>query len=173
MVLDELKSKIDRLWDAFWSNGISNPVEVVDQVTYLLFIRKLDVIQASKDDRHERTGTPVENPIYTTETDYLRWSRFKALPPDRMLSVVRDEVFPWLRSAVRADTTYAHHLRDALLAIPTADLLAKVVDLLDELPLGEGDAGENYTSTCSARSPQPGRAGSSVRPSTSSSSWSR
>ncbi|MEU6412678.1 N-6 DNA methylase [Microbispora sp. NPDC046933] len=141
MVLDELKSKIDRLWDAFWSNGISNSIEVADQVTYLLFLRRLDVIQASEEEQHERTGTPAGNFIYTTETDHLRWDRLKKLPPDRMYSVVRDEVFPWLRSITGSDINYTHHLRDARFTIPTPSLLAKVIDLLDELPLVEGHAG--------------------------------
>ncbi|WP_344318397.1 N-6 DNA methylase [Acrocarpospora pleiomorpha] len=135
--------KIDRLWDAFWSEGIPNPLEIVDQITYLMFIRRLEDIQTARENQHERTGVPVENPIYTTETDSLRWSRFKELAPDTMLSVVRDQVFPWLRSLARADTTYAHHLKDARLTIPTANFLARVVNLLDELPLDAGDTTGN------------------------------
>ena len=65
VITGELRSKIDRLWDAFWSGGISNPLEVIEQITYLMFIRRLDGIQTTKEHKANRTGQPIENPIYT------------------------------------------------------------------------------------------------------------
>lgn len=64
MITGELKHKVDRLWDAFWSGGIANPLEVIEQITYLMFIRRLDDIQAAKENRAGRTGKPIDNPIY-------------------------------------------------------------------------------------------------------------
>ncbi|MFJ3983352.1 type I restriction-modification system subunit M [Streptomyces fungicidicus] len=139
MITGELKSKIDRVWDAFWSGGISNPLEVIEQITYLMFIRRLDDLQTAKENKANRTGRSIENPIYTAETDRLRWSRFTNEAPENMLTLVRDGVFPWLRNLGGEGSTYSHHMRDARFTITTPNLLAKVVDMLDEIPLGDRD----------------------------------
>jgi type I restriction enzyme M protein len=140
MIARDLKNKIDRVWDAFWSGGISNPLEVIEQITYLMFIRRLDDIQTRKERAAARTGKQVESPIYTSRTDELRWSRFSDLgSPEAMQHIVRDKVFPWLRQLGGERSTYSNHMRDARFTIPTSNLLAKVVDLLDDIPLGERD----------------------------------
>ncbi|MBF6236462.1 type I restriction-modification system subunit M [Nocardia otitidiscaviarum] len=145
MITGELRSRIDRLWDAFWSSGISNPLEVIEQVTYLMFLKRLDELQTAKERQAHFTGEPIENPIYVKhddperDTDHLRWSVFKELGPDTMLATVRDEVFPWLRTAGGEESTYAHHMKDARFTIPTANLLTRAVDMLDDMTLGEGD----------------------------------
>ncbi|MEU1586067.1 class I SAM-dependent DNA methyltransferase [Micromonospora sp. NPDC005710] len=140
MITGDLKNKIDRVWDAFWSGGISNPLEVIEQITYLMFIRRLDDIQTRKERVASRTGKSIEGPLYTAETEELRWSRFSGLgSPKAMLDTVRDRVFPWLRQLGGEESTYSNHMRDARFTIPTSNLLAKVVDLLDDIPLGERD----------------------------------
>ncbi|WP_301174611.1 type I restriction-modification system subunit M [Actinomadura geliboluensis] len=139
MITGELKSKIDRLWDAFWSGGISNPLEVIEQITYLMFLRRLEDIQTAKERRATRTGKPISDPIYTEETDAFRWKRLKELQSDAMFTLMGEGVFPWLRRLGGDDSTYAHHMRDARFTIPTPNLLTKAVDLLDDIPLGEGD----------------------------------
>jgi type I restriction enzyme M protein len=139
VITGELKSKIDRVWDAFWSGGISNPLEVIEQITYLMFIRRLEDIQLAKERRAARTSAPIENPIYTDDTQVLRWSRFVNEAPENMLSRVRDGVFPWLRTLRGDDSTYSEHMKDARFTITTPNLLAKVVDMLDDIPLGERD----------------------------------
>ncbi|GAB2329192.1 type I restriction-modification system subunit M [Streptomyces variabilis] len=139
MITGELKSKIDRVWDAFWSGGISNPLEVIEQITYLMFIRRLDDLQTLKERKATRTGKPVENPIYTEEMAPLRWSRFTNEAPENMLTRVRDGVFPWLRNLGGEESTYSHHMKDARFTITTPNLLAKVVDMLDEVPLSDRD----------------------------------
>ncbi len=78
----ELRSKIDRLWDSFWSGGISNPLEVIEQITYLMFLKRLDGTQISKERRAARTGKPIDSPIYTAETNDLRWSVFAEKQPE-------------------------------------------------------------------------------------------
>ncbi|MCK9928877.1 type I restriction-modification system subunit M [Frankia sp. Mgl5] len=133
MITGDLKSKIDRVWDAFWSGGISNPLEVIEQITYLMFIRRLEDIQTAKERKAARTGRPIEGPLYTPDTEHLRWSRFSNAAPDTMLAVVRDGVFPWLRELGGDDSTYSHHMRDARFTIPTANLLAKVVEMLNDI----------------------------------------
>lgn len=139
VITGELKSKIDRVWDAFASGGISNPLEVIEQITYLMFIRRLDDLQTAKERKAARTGKPIERPIYTAETEVLRWSRFTNEAPDPMLARVRDGVFPWLQDLGGEDSTYSHHMKDARFAISKPNLLTKVVDMLDEIPLGDRD----------------------------------
>ncbi|WP_342801261.1 class I SAM-dependent DNA methyltransferase [Nocardia sp. No.11] len=139
MITGELRSKIDRLWDAFWSGGISNPLEVIEQITYLMFLKRLDELQTGKERKANRSGRPIENPIYDADTDSLRWSKFQELGPDQLLRTVRDDVFPWLRLLGGEESTYGEHMKDARFTIPTASLLTKAVDMLDELPLGDGD----------------------------------
>ncbi|WP_246868505.1 class I SAM-dependent DNA methyltransferase [Saccharopolyspora sp. ASAGF58] len=136
----ELKSKIDRLWDAFWSGGISNPLEVIEQITYLMFIRRLDQLQQGKERVARHTGKPVENPIYTEETQQLRWSVFKSKHPEDMLKVLGDGVFPWLRNLGGDDSTYAHHMKNARFTITTSNLLAKAVSMIDDIDMTDKDA---------------------------------
>lgn len=140
MITGELKSKVDRLWDAFWSGGISNPLEVIEQITYLMFIRRLDDMQIAKEHKAARTGKPIESSIYADgDEQKLRWSRFTNEHPETMLTIIRDGVFPWLRGLGGDDSTYARQMKDARFTIPTANLLTKAVDLLDDIPLDDRD----------------------------------
>jgi type I restriction enzyme M protein len=139
MITGELRHKVDKLWEAFWAGGIANPLEVIEQITYLMFIRRLDDLQTVKERRATRTQQPIDRPIYADDEQDLRWSRFTNEHPDVMLEAVRDKVFPWLRRLGGDDSTYAQHMRDARFTIPTASLLTKAVDLLNDIPLEEGD----------------------------------
>jgi type I restriction enzyme M protein len=142
----ELKNKVNQVWDAFWSAGISNPLEVIEQISYLLFIQRLDELQKHREQAAARAGRPVENPIYTSETDPLRWSRFTHESPEDMFARLRDGVFPWLRNLDGEAFTYSHHLRDARFTVTTPNLLVKVVETLDSLPRGERNIrGDLYT----------------------------
>jgi type I restriction enzyme M protein len=142
VITGELRSKIDRVWDAFWSGGISNPLEVVEQITYLLFLRRLDDRQTLAENRARHTGT-IEDPVYLPGQQHLRWSRFKNEAPAVMYRTVGEEVFPFLRrlgQQVGGDgSTYSDHMRDARFTIPTPALLSKVVDLIDGIPLDDRD----------------------------------
>ncbi|GAB2827566.1 class I SAM-dependent DNA methyltransferase [Streptomyces chlorus] len=139
VITGELKSKIDRVWDAFWSGGISNPLEVIEQITYLMFIRRLDDIQIAKERKAARTGKPIENPVFTEDTQLLRWSRFTNEAPDSMLEIVANGVFPFLRGLGGEESTYSHHMKDARFTIQNPALLAKVVDMLQGIPLAQRD----------------------------------
>ncbi len=152
MITGELKSKVDRIWDAFWSGGIANPLEVMEQITYLLFIRRLDDLQTAKENRANRLGVAIDAPIFAVGEDHegraytdLRWSRFKDREPGEMFAIVADRVFPFLRQIGGDDSTYSHHMRDARFTIPTPALLSKVVDMLDDLPMeGRDTKGDVY-----------------------------
>jgi type I restriction enzyme M protein len=121
VITGDLRSKLDRLWDAFWSGGISNPLEAIEQITYLMFLRRLDD---------------------------LRWRELVEQDPQTRFAMMGTEVFPWLRSLGGEGSTYARHMRDARFTIPTPNLLSKAVDILQELPVGDADdvrAGEQDT----------------------------
>ena len=146
MLTGEIRSQIDSIWNSFWSGGISNPLEVMEQITYLLFLRRLDELHTLEENKSQRLGKPMERRIFpagndTKGRDYnnLRWSRFKHFAPAEMFVVVGEHVFPFLRGMGGDGSTYAHHMKDARFTIPTAALLAKVVDMIDHVPMEDRD----------------------------------
>jgi len=151
MITGEIKKQIDQIWDSFWSGGISNPMEVIEQITYLLFIRRLDDLQTLEENKANRLNSPRERRIFPQGNDGkgrayedFRWSRFKHFAPAEMFTVVGDHVFPYLREDLaqqlgNGDSTYAHHMEGARFTIPTPALLAKVVDMLDKVPMEDRD----------------------------------
>ncbi|WP_029248970.1 type I restriction-modification system subunit M N-terminal domain-containing protein [Mycobacterium avium] len=96
MITGELNGKIDRVWDAFWSGGISNPLEVIEQITYLLFIRRLDDLNTLAEKKARLTGVGGGT-LFGESQQYLRWSKLKHEDPTLMHKIVADEVFPFLR----------------------------------------------------------------------------
>lgn len=146
MITGDLKHRVDAIWDAFWSGGIANPLEVMEQITYLLFIRRLDDLQTRAERQASRAKRGIEKPVFPDGNDEsgrpyadLRWSRFKDIDPGEMFEVVGERVFPFLRELGGDGSTYSHHMRDARFTIPTPALLARVVDMLDDMPMGERD----------------------------------
>ena len=146
MLIGELRSQIDAIWNSFWSGGISNPLEVMEQITYLLFLRRLDDLHTLEENKSVRLGKPMERRLFPEGQDAkgrdfndLRWSRFKNFAPAEMYTVVGEHVFPFLRSMGGDGSTYALHMKDARFTIPTAALLSKVVDMLDHVPMEDRD----------------------------------
>ncbi|TAY04414.1 SAM-dependent DNA methyltransferase [Rhizobium leguminosarum] len=151
MLTGEIRSKIDQVWNAFWAGGIANPLEVIEQITYLLFVRGLDDIQTREENKANMLGRPIERVIfpegiYRQDRDgedvryqELRWSRLKNEDPARMFLLVSEFVFPFLREMAEAGTAHSEHMKGARFTIPTPGLLAKVVDMLAEIPLEDRD----------------------------------
>ena len=148
MITGEIKAKVDRIWDTMWSGGISNPLSVIEQLTYLLFIKRLDELHTLKERKAARIGKPVEEPVFAPGQDHLRWSRFKETAPETMFATVRDEVFPFIKGLGRNgnggdgdpdDSTYTRHMKDALFMIPAPRVLANVVDQLDTIDMADTD----------------------------------
>jgi type I restriction enzyme M protein len=138
VITGELKSRVNRVWDAFWAGGISNPLEVIEQITYLLFIRRLDDLQTLAEKQARVTGT-LERSIFGPDQQDLRWSHFKNAEADRMFKVVGEEVFPFLRALGGDGSTYSEHMKDARFTIPTPALLSRVVDMVAEIPMEDRD----------------------------------
>jgi len=129
-----------------WSGGISNPLSVIEQLTYLLFIKRLDELHTLKERKAARTGRPIEDPVFAADKDHLRWSRFKEIAPEKMFETVRDEAFPFIKTLGQkgeddgeGGSTYTHHMKDALFMMPTARVLANVVDQLDGIDMADSD----------------------------------
>jgi type I restriction enzyme M protein len=139
VITGELRSKIDRIWDSFWSGGISNPLEVIEQITYLLFIRRLDDLQTLKEKKARVNNGVIEDPIFLPGQARLRWSRFKHEDAEVMHKLVANKVFPFLRGLGGDGSTYSEHMKDARFTIPTASLLSRVVDMLDDIPMEHRD----------------------------------
>lgn len=142
MLTGELRNKIDRLWETFWTGGITNPLDVVEQMTYLMFIHDLDETDNLRAKESAMLGLPYES-IFTGEVrigermvagEQLKWSRFHDFPAGKMYTVVQEQVFPfikWLHSD--KDSAYAKYMGDAIFKIPTPLMLEKIVTAMDEI----------------------------------------
>src|SRR4051812_19060473 len=87
MITGELKSQVDKIWDAFWSGGISNPLTVIEQFTYLLFIRRLDELETLAEKKANLTKQPLTRSFFTKKQQELRWSSFKNKAPQEMFDL--------------------------------------------------------------------------------------
>jgi len=123
MLTGTIRSQIDAIWNAFWTGGISNPLEVIEQITCLLFLKRLDELQTLEENKSARLKKLMERRVFPEGNDPkarayedLRWSRFKHFEAQEMFAVVNDHVFPFLRTLGGDNSTYAHHMKDALFA---------------------------------------------------------
>ncbi|MEQ1838855.1 MAG: class I SAM-dependent DNA methyltransferase [Verrucomicrobiales bacterium] len=144
MITGEIKSKVDRIWDTLWSGGISNPLTVIEQLTYLLFIKRLDELHTLRENKANRLKKPIADPIFTPKQDQIRWSRFKETSPEDLFVTVRDHAFPFIKTLGKSgtgegDSTYSHHMRDATFMIPTPKVLSSIVDQLDSIEMADSD----------------------------------
>lgn len=138
MITGDLKRDIDALWLEFWQGGITNPLTVIEQITYLMFVRLLDVNETRDENRAARSGKSFKRRFAGDEQE-LRWSQFRHRSAEQMLPLVRDEVFPHFRKASTSGTAFAEFMKDAQLMIQKPNLLVKAVNMIDKLPLTEGD----------------------------------
>jgi type I restriction enzyme M protein len=146
MLTGDIRNQVDALWNSFWTGGISNPLEVIEQITYLLFLRRLDELHTVEELKATRLKKPMERRIFPAGTDTrgmpyeeMRWSRFKNTEARAMFETISEHVFPWLRVLGGDGSTYTRHMKDARFTIPTPQLLAKVVDLIDRIPMEDRD----------------------------------
>lgn len=143
MITGELKQRVDALWDEFWSGGISNPLTVIEQITYLMFFRLVELRDDREARRAARTGeqrTSIFIRVAGDEGDQLRWSRIREMgDPSRMHELVRDRVFPFMQKVGEDHESPGISMRDAQFMIQKPALLAKAMELIDELPLTDRD----------------------------------
>ncbi len=146
----ELKSKIGQLWDKFWSGGISNPLTAIEQITYLLFMKRLDELDQKRQADAEWTGEPYASKFegrwippenrsqpepekFAIDKRNLRWSEFKRKPAEEMLQLVQGKVFPFLKDLNGAESNFTHHMRNAVFIIPKPALLVEAVKTIDDI----------------------------------------
>jgi type I restriction enzyme M protein len=146
MLTGEIRNQIDQIWNTFWSGGVSNPLSVIEQITYLLFIKRLDDLHTLEESKAEALGIPMERRVFPDGSDErgrpyadMRWSRFKNFEPREMMTVVADHVFPFLRTLGEEGSSYGTHMKDARLGFSNAGLLAKAVEMLDKIPMEDRD----------------------------------
>jgi type I restriction enzyme M protein len=140
MITGEIRNKIDKLWDDFWTGGISNPLSVLEQITYLLFIKRLDEIHSAKEQQANLTGQPIIDPVFPPDEPHLRWSRFKDWEAGDMYNNMVEKVFPFIKT-MKSDNNgnYARLMKDAVFLIPNAGLLERVVSKMSGLPMENRD----------------------------------
>lgn len=141
MMTGELKTKIENIWDIFWSSGMTNPLTVVEQITYLLFIKIIDDNELKKEAIASAFDTEVVDPVFDKEHQNCRWHIFRHYDSDAMYKNMTDHVFPFIKAGLGngKDTAYAKYLKDALFLVPTARVLTRVVDALDDLDMTNKD----------------------------------
>lgn len=141
MMTGELKTKIENIWDIFWSSGMTNPLTIVEQITYLLFIKMIDDNEVKKEALAAALEIDVVDPIFDADHQNCRWHIFRHFEADNMYKNMMDNVFPFIKTELGTgkDTAYAKYLKDALFLIPTARVLVRVVDALDSLDMNNKD----------------------------------
>ncbi len=142
MITGELKNKIDSLWDVFAAGGLVNPLDVIEQITYLMFIRDLDDSDNLRVKEAEMLGIPYKS-IFAGEVavgervidgNQLKWSVFRDFSAGKMYSTMQEFVFPFIKNLDgKKDSAYSKYMDDAIFKLPTPLLLSKVVDSLDEI----------------------------------------
>ena len=138
-MINGLKNQVDRLWTEFWTGGITNPLMVIEQISFLMFSRLLDIRETREEKKAKRTKKPFRR-IFGDNEQALRWSHFKNVTPaEKMLVLIRDRVFPHFKSVAVDGAKFGEYMKDAQLMIQKPNLLVSAVNMIDRLPLAEGD----------------------------------
>lgn len=140
MVTGELRNKVDKIWEIFWTGGITNPLSVIEQFTYLLFIKGLDDKQNDEELDASILGLEAKM-IFDEKQQHLRWKNFKQKGAIEMYEVVSREVFPFIKKMHGdKDSAFSKYMDDAIFMIPTAQMLEKIVTNVDTIPMKNTDA---------------------------------
>lgn len=153
MITGEMRNKVDSIWDTIWTGGITSPVTVLEQITYLMFMKLLDDNQLKAEANANVLGVPLKNKVFKegiciisenprVETDYknLRWNVFHNYEPSKMLSNIQLYVFPFIKTIGEGkDTAFSRYMKDTVFLIPTPKVLAKVVDGIDAMDMNNKD----------------------------------
>jgi len=135
MLHTELKSKIRKLWDKFWSGGISNPLQAIEQISYLIFMKKLEDKDILDEQNAVLKGIKYKS-MFAGHED-CKWSVWSEYSADKILAHVRDVVFPFMRDLGEANSSYAKYMKDASFSLPTASLLIEAVSIINDLHIKE------------------------------------
>ena len=153
MITGELRSKVDSIWDTIWTGGITSPITVLEQITYLMFMKLLDDNQLKAEAGANALGIKLKNRVFGegicvisenphVETDYknLRWHVFHNYEPGAMFSNIQNYVFPFIKQIGEGKApAFSRYMKDTVFLIPTAKVLAKVVDGIDAMDMNNKD----------------------------------
>ena len=139
MLTGDLKNQVDKVWSRFWSGGMANPLEIIEQITYLLFLKRLDDLQTLAENKSRRLKKPIEQNFFPKGKEKLRWNNLKNLAPEEMYNIVDKEAFPFLQYLGKDESSYIKHMQGARFTIPSPKLLSDAIDLLDKIPMEERD----------------------------------
>ena len=131
MITGELKNKVDKLWEMFWTGGLTNPLDVIEQITYLMFIRDLGQTDNTRQKESGMLGIPYTSMFAGKE--HLKWSVLRDKPAEAMYQTMQAEVFPFIKDLNGNSGTYAKYMADAIFKVPTPQLLEKIVTSLDDM----------------------------------------
>ena len=134
----ELKSQIDKLWLEFHTSGITNPLTVIEQITFLMFSRLMDIRETKNEKRAERLNNEYYG-VFDSKEDPRRWNNFKDLPDDKLMPTVRDMVFSHLRELAKRGKGFGQYMENASLMVQKPKTLMVAIDIIDKLPLTKGD----------------------------------
>lgn len=161
MITGDIKNKVDQIWDIFWTAGITNPITILEQMTYLFFMKMIDDSQLRQEKTANIFGNKLSNPTFP-EGEWLnpedgpstgsgqaqpvryadmRWHTFRDFSADNMFAIVQKSVFPFIRQIGSGEASaYARYMKNAIFLIPNARTLQRVVDEIDSLPMDKRDA---------------------------------
>lgn len=174
MITGELKSKIDKIWDTIWTGGIASPSTVLEQITYLMFMKILDDNESKREGNASALGIPYKSKVfrdgeYSPNDDEnmkipyknLRWNVFHNYEPSLMFETVRNYVFPFIKSVNGdgKDTAFSRFMSDAVFLIPTAKVLAVCVDTLSEIDMSNKDIMGDVYEYCLGKMSSAGKLG--------------
>lgn len=135
MELKEIQSKVDKIWGNFWTGGVTNPLTVIEQFTYLIFIKSLDDKQIQSEKESKLLGTNAKI-VFDKENEELRWHNFREFEAAKMYDTVANKVFPFIKNLDKGDnTSFTKYMKDAMFVIPTPQMLQKVVTGIDNLEI--------------------------------------
>src|SRR5437867_2027838 len=136
MLDSELKSKINLLWDKFWSGGISNPLQAIEQMSYLIFMRRLEDEDVAREQNAKLVGRQHDS-IFKRNED-CKWSKWTQMSAETMFAHVRDKVFPFLRELNGGNKSiYSKYMKDSAFTIPTPSLLVEAVKIINDMHIKE------------------------------------
>lgn len=138
MITGELKSNVDKLWQEFWTGGIANPLTVIEQITFLMYARLLDLHEQRDESRLKHRGVEF-NRRFSDEHQHIRWHRFHHEDADTMLKIVRDEVFPHFKDVSGEGSLFSEFMKDAQCMIQKPTLMLSAVEMINKLPLEDSD----------------------------------
>jgi type I restriction enzyme M protein len=145
MITGEMRQNVERLWEAFWTGGITNPLTVIEQISFLMFSRMLDIREKLNERKISRLGDKAKvKMIFDKDQQHLRWGHFKELSASDMFKVVRDEVFPHFKEVGKNSNgdknSFNEYMADAQCMIQKPSLLVSAVNMIDALPIEDTDA---------------------------------